>query len=194
MTEKLGISARELLKGVYDTFKKSGREVKLPSKAMAEIASDSDLHRTRIGYTSYESATLLKIGDKVWAVSFGTACGDYPAEPYNCDIVAIQFSSDEKTDEETALEIHRVLEGAHYFRNSLIYAMANGELALNKCGRFGQKVFDLLAPRAQEFVAKGLEIDPEHFTMDLRPVVRSAIQYKPEFVVFLHDLLTTVLR
>ena len=71
--------------------------------------------------------------------------------------------------------------------------MANGQLALNKDGRFSQKVFDLLRPKIQEFIAKDLETDLRYFTMDLRPVVKSDVQYKPEFVVFLRETLRTVL-
>ena len=193
MGEKQGLSAKELLEGVYNALKKDGREVKLPSKAMAEIANDSDWHRTRIGYTGYESATLLKIGDKEWVVAFGTKCGSYPADPYNCDIAAVQLSGDGKSDEEVASEIHDALRGNSYFCHSLIYAMADGQLALNKDERFGQKVLDLLRPKVQEFIAQDLETDSRYFTMDLRPVVKSAVQYKPEFVGFFRDTLHTVL-
>lgn len=193
MGEKQGLSARELLEGAYNALKKGGKEIKLPSKATAEIANDSDWHRTRIGYTGYESATLLKIGNKEWVVAFGTKCGSYPADPYNCDIVAVQLSGDGKPNEEVVSEIHDALEGNSYFRHSLIYAMADGQLALNKDGRFGQKVLALLRPKVQEFIAQELETDSRYFTMDLRPVVKSTVQYKPEFVGFLCDTLRIVL-
>lgn len=193
MAEKQGLSARELLKGVYNTLKDGGREIKLPSKAMAEIANDSDWHRTRVGYTGYESAILLKVGEKEWTVAFGTACGSYPADPYNCDIAAVSVSTNGKSNKEIVKEIHGALEKGSYFRNSLIYAMADGQLAINKDGRFDQKVLELLGPRVQEFIAQDLETDSRYFTMDLRPVVKSAVQYKPEFVVFLSDTFRTVL-
>lgn len=193
MAEKQRLSARELLEGVYNVLKNGGREIKLPSKAMAKIADDSDWHRTRVGYTGYESATLLKVGEKEWVVAFGTACGDYPADPYNCDIVAVQFSGNGKSDEQVAAEIHDALEGNRCFRHSLVYVMANGQLVVNKDGHFGQKVLELLRPKVQEFIAQDLETDPRYFTLDLRPVVKSAVQYKAEFVGFLYDTLRAVL-
>jgi hypothetical protein len=71
--------------------------------------------------------------------------------------------------------------------------MADGQLTLNKSGHFGQKVLELLKPKIREFIAQELEIDSRYFTMDLRPVVKSAVQYKPDFVIFLRDTLRTVL-
>ena len=193
MAEKQELSARELLEGVYNTLNDGGREIKLPSKATAEIANDSDWHRTRVGYTGYESATILKVGEKEWAVAFGIKCGSYPADPYNCDIAAVQLSGNGKSDEEVATEIHDALEGNSYFCNSLIYAMADGQLAVRTNGRFGQKLLGLLRPKVQEFIAQDLETDSRYFTMDMRPIVKSAVQYKPKFVVFLRDTLRTVL-
>ena len=194
MAEKQGLSVRELLESVYNALKDGGREIKLPAKAMAKIADDSDWHRTRVGYTGYESATLLKVGDKEeWTVAFGTKCGSYPSYPYNCDIAAVQLSGNGKSDEEVAVEIYNSLEGNIYFRNSLIYANDDGRLAISKNMQFGQKVLELLRPKVQEFISQDLETDSRYLTMDLRPVVKSAVQYKPEFVVFLCDTLRTVL-
>ena len=193
MAKKQGLSAKELLEGVFDKFKLGGKEIKLSSKAMAVIANDSDWHRTRIGYTGYESAVLLKVGDKEWAIAFGIACGSYPADPYNCDIAAVPVSTNGKSNEKIAKEIHEALKEGNYFRNSLIHAMANGQLGTNKDSRFGQKVLELLGPRVQEFIAQDLETDSRFITMDLRPLVKSGVQYKPEFVVFLYDAFRAVL-
>lgn len=193
MNEKQGLLARELLEGTYKVLKKDGREIKLPSKATAEIANDSDWHRTRIGYTGYESATFLKAGDKEWAVAFGTKCGSYPADPYNCNIAAIQLSSDGKSDEEVAVEAYDALQGNRYFYYSLIYAMADGQLVVNGDGYFGQKMLELLRSKIQEFIAQELKTDSQYLTMDLRPLVKSAVQYKPGFVDFLCDTIRTVL-
>lgn len=194
MAETQGLSARQLLEGVYSLFKEklNGREIKLPSRALSLIADDSDWHRTRVGYTGYDTAVLLRVGAKEWAVAFGTKCGSYPADPYNCDIAAVPISLNEKSDEEIAKEIHEALERSSYFYNSLIYAMADGRLAVRN-NRFGQKVLELLKPKVQEFIAQDLEIDPRYFTMDLRPLVKSSVQYKPEFVAFLFEMLCAVL-
>jgi len=188
-----GLSARELLEAVYNLLKKDGREIKLSLKAVAKIADDSDGHRTRIGYTGYESAAILKVADREWILAFGTKCGQYPADPYNCDIVAMRANLDGKTDKEAEPEIHQALERNTCFHHSLAYAMADGTLALNQNGCFCDKVIELLRPKIEEFIARDLEVDPNCFTMDLRPVVKSAVQYKPEFIDFLRDTFLTVL-
>jgi len=193
MAKKQGLSAKKLLKGVYNAFKKNGRKIKLLSKATVEISNDSDWHRTQIAYTGYESAILLKIGDKEWAVAFGTACGSYSAYLYNCDIVAVQLSSNGKSNKQIAIEIHDALKQNDYFRNSLIYAMADGRLAVNKNGHLGQKVFDLLGLKIHKFIAQDLKTDSDFFTLDLRPMVKSAVQYKTKFVIFLYDAFRTIL-
>lgn len=193
MAEKQGLSARELLEGVYEALKGDGREIKLLSKATAEIADDSDWHRDRRGYTGYESATLLKIGDKEWLVAFGTRCGGYPADPYNCDIAIMRFFGDGTSDERTATEVYDTLKENCYFRKSIIYAMTSGQLMVKSDGYFSQKVLELLKPSIQGFITQDLETNPDCFTMDGRPVITTFIQYKPEFVAFLYDAFRKIL-
>ncbi len=189
------ISARQLLEGVYSSLKNKlgGREIHLPSKAMVEIANDSDWHRTRIGYSAYETALLLNVEGKEWAVAFGTNCGSYPAEPYNCDIAAVSVFPIGKSDEEIAKEVYKALKKGSYFRNSLIYTLADGQLAVSKNSKFGQKVLELLRPKIKEFIVQDLETDSRYLYLDLRPVVKCAIEYKPEFVSFLCDIFRSVL-
>jgi len=187
------LSARELLEGVYNTFKKNGREIELPSEAMAEIANDSDWHRIRIGYTAYKSAIVLKIGDQEWAVAFGTKCGNYPADPYNCDIAAVKIPENISSEEELAEEIRDALEENKYFRYSLIFAMADGQLYLNRSGVFSKEVFKLLDSRIQKYIAQDLEVDSQYFTTDFRPVVKQAVRYKREFVNVLYTIFRAII-
>lgn len=174
MAKQKGLSARELLTEAFDDLrnKLGGKTVDLPSKALAKIADDSDWHRTKVGYSGYESAALVKCDEKWWAIAFGIRCGDYPADPYDCDIAAVPVSVEGKTGDEVAKEIHDALEKNSYFRSSLIYAMADGSLAVKE-ERFGPKVYELLRPKIQEFTAQKLEVDPDVIMMDLRPVVKS---------------------
>lgn len=196
MTKKLkGLSARELLTATFNALKMrlGGKEIKLPSEALAEIANDSDWHRTRVGYTGYESAVLLKVGGREWAVAFGTTCGDYPADRYNCDIAAVRLSGHGKSKKQIAEEIRQALEGNSYFRGSLIYAMADGNLAGSSRSRFTRKVLEVLQPRIRSFIAQDIKADPDYITGDLQPLVISAVRYKKEFAAFLSDTLQTVL-
>lgn len=173
------LSAKELLEGVYNTLKRDGREIKLPSEAKVEIVDDSNWRRTRIGYIYYESATILEVGKKKWAVAFGTMCRN----PYNCDIAAVQLSDDGKSDE--VREAQELLEQNDCFYNSLIHATIFG-LASNKKGRFGKKIHELLEPQFHEFFEEDLERDPRH-PMGYRT------QYKAEFLVVLRNAFLTVL-
>ncbi|MDD5032923.1 MAG: hypothetical protein PHC85_02310 [Candidatus Pacebacteria bacterium] len=193
MEEKQGLSSRELLESVYNALKEGCREIQFSSRAMAEIADDSDWHRSRTGYTGYESAALFNAGGKKWAVAFGIKCGSYPADPYNCDIAAVELTGGGNTNKEIAAEVQSALRRNSYFRDSLVYAMADGQLKVKKDGRFSKKTLELLGPKVQEFVAKDVRIDPNYLTMDLRPVVKSAVRYKPEFVAFLRDTFRTLL-
>ena len=193
MAEKKGLYAKELLEGVYNALKNGGKEVTLPSKVTVEIANDSDHHRTRIGYIGYESATLLKIGRRKLVVALGTVCGDYPADRYDCDIVAMRLSGKGKTDEQITAEARDALAKNYYLTHSLIIAMADGRLGLGKNKRTGRKMLRILGPTIQDFIAQELQTDPTVLTGSLRPVVISPVLYKAEFVEFLHKTLRQVL-
>lgn len=167
MVEKQGLSAEEILKGVYNTLlKEGGREINLPSKAMAEIANDSDWHRTSIGYAIYEKAMVLKVAEKKWAIAFGTKCGHYSTAPYNCDIVAIQFQETEEVY--TSIEIYFAFKKNSYYRNSIVYATKEGRILSKLDGRFGPEVYLLMTRNQQNFI-----------------VNTHPIQYRGEFVDFL---------
>ncbi|MBI4154995.1 hypothetical protein HY498_02840 [Candidatus Woesearchaeota archaeon] len=59
MSDKVkGLNVRELLKNTYSRLSErhNPQEIVIPNRALAEIANDSDWHRTRVGYMGYESA------------------------------------------------------------------------------------------------------------------------------------------
>lgn len=192
MKKEKGLSARELFKGAYAAIKNASREIKLPQTALAEIADDSDFHRTRVGYSGYDFAVILKLGDKEWAISLGTACGAYPADPYNCDIVAVQVCTKGKTEKQLAIEIMKELIRNSYFCKSLIIALADGRITLMGTP-LSQKIGEILGPKIDEFIAKEMEINPKVIHTDLRPVVTSAVEYEKAFVPVLCDAINKAL-
>ena len=196
MSEDTSLSVRELLQQVCENIGKElrGKQITLPNKATSEIANDSDWHRSRAGYMGYESVVLIQIGEKNWALGFGEACGSYPADPYSSDIVALLISPDGKSDEELAQEIYKAIETTCYFRDSIICGMADGRLFLNKNAPFGEKMMGILQSGIKNYIAQSIETDPTVFHMDLRPVVKSSMKYKPEFVDFLKDSITGLLN
>lgn len=196
MSEDTSLSVRELLQQVCEKIGKElrGKQITLPDKATSEIANDSDYHRSRTGYMGYESVVLIQIGEKNWALGFGAACGSYPADPYSSDIVALSISPDGKSDEELAQEIYKAIETTSYFHDSIICGMADGRLSLNENAPFGKKMMGILQSGIKDYIAQSLETDPTIFHMDLRPVVKSSVKYKPEFVDFLKDSITGLLK
>lgn len=102
MEENSGLNVRELLKETYSILQKryNPQQIILPRRALAEIADDSDLHRIRVGYIRYESAGLFQLDGKTWAIARGEKWGSYPAEPYDSDILALEFLVEGKTPEQ----------------------------------------------------------------------------------------------
>ena len=151
----------------------------------------------------YESADLFQFDGKTWAIARGEACGSYPADPYNTDILALKFElrrpikrgrTKRKTEKQIQEELSETIKRSSYFRNSLICGMADGRLTLTENGRFTESMLRLLQPRISDFIAQNLETRTDVIHTDLRPVVSKAVEYKPEFVDFLVETIETVLK
>jgi len=188
------LSVGEILERTCSELEKKFKNklVIFPEPVYAEIANDSDWHRTRVGYMRYEKADLFQFNNKEWAIARGVACGGYPADPYSGDISALEFSSNGKLEKGIREELMNNFRGCSYFRNSIVYGMSDGCLAVNKKSEFGIKIVDILKPNLKEYMTYP-EIDNRYFTMDLRPVVRSAASYKKEFVGVLVDGIVKIL-
>ena len=189
MTEK-GLSARESFVTAFEAVRQklNGKEVILPKTPEAEIANDSDYHRTKVGYSAYKKVALVTVDGKEWVVALGFACGDYPADRYNCDIAAIPVSSTGKPNEQLAEEIHDILEGNYYFKNSIVIAMADGRIALNSRGPFREIMLKTLGTgMPTEFTAQQLEHQEGVLHADCRPVVKYGKRYTKEFPIYLSD-------
>lgn len=193
--EKNGLSVGDLLKKTYEALKErlQGQEMKLPLPARTEIANDSDWHRTRVGHMEYESVCLIEVAGKKWLIGLGKACGAYPADPFNSDILALPFEGGE-FNEGALAEICCQITQSSYFRHSLVVGVSDGGLGGNTKGSFGLKALDLLREVFSCFIAQELEIDPTVFHLDLRPVVTKPRRYKPELVDRLVDSLVKVLE
>jgi len=147
---------------------------------LAEIADDSDWHRTRTGYMLYRSAKIVDIGGRRWAIARGESSGDYPARPFDSDIVAVSVPPGRKVDARLKAEVMEAIRRSSYFRSSLVVAMADGNLVVYGRSVFGQAVKAGLEPVAADLVARGIErnddcIDPG----TMRAVVTSSAAYKP---------------
>lgn len=198
MTRELNV--RKLLKETYSLlFKRHNpQEIVFSRMPMPEIANDSDWHRTRTGHMEYESAGIFNFNGKNYCIARGEACGGYPADPYDSDILALEFelknnAKRKKTDKQIREELYNLIDGSDYFKNSLLHALANGNLGIEKGSRFGEKMFEIIKPKIESFTNQKPEYDREVLTMDLRPVCKKEAKYKPGFVKFLANSIESVL-
>lgn len=189
------LSVRELLDKTYEALEKKfeHKTVIFPEHASAEIANDSDYHRTRIGSMSYEKANVFRFNGREWAIAIGKACGSYPADPYDTDISAIQTKTEGKLEKQIGKELMEGFERSSYFRNSIIYGMSDGSLAVGNQSPFKDKVLEILKPQMEKYMAKQPKYHDKFITMDLRPVVTGRAEYKPEFTKFLAESIATIL-
>lgn len=191
------LSVRDLLKQTYLLLNERHNPEKIvfSKKVLAEIANDSDYHRQRIGYMGYEFAGLFEINGKKWAIARGEACGGYPADPYDSDIMALKFELESSSDEEKMNNLTKAIKESEYFKNSLIYGTADGNINVSGRGSFGTKIVDLLRPKIKEFIVQKAEYDSQYISVStLSPVCKKSIKYKHEFANFLADSIETVLK
>ncbi len=202
MNEQGVLTVRQLLKATYDNLaeRQPNEEVALPEQTLAEIANDSDYHRTRIGYMRYESAKLFQFGDKTWAITIGKKYGSYPAEPYDSDLSALELSIENKTQEQIIEGLGKKIDRSIYFRNSLIHGMADGNLAAGTSHHwlnnpFQGRILELLKPKIKDYIAQKPEYDTTMLLAStLQHPTNKVMLYKPEFVDFLVDTIETVLK
>jgi len=195
--EQNGLYVRELLKKAYERLSQQhkNREIIFSNSVLTEIADDSDYHRTKTGYMGYESARAFQFNGKIWVVARGEKCGSYPAEPYDSEILALEFPLKERITKTTKEELAGRINESSYFRNSLVYGMADGNLVVSKRGRFGKQMLDLLKPRIKEFIAQKPEYDRSLILAStLRHLTKKCMLYKPKFVDFLAESFETVLK
>jgi len=186
------LSVRELLENTYEKLgeRNSYTEIILPKNVTSEIADDSDWHRTRVGYMGYDKVRFFNFNDKSWLVSNGKSCGDYPARPYDSDILALELAVNENPDK-VCEQFQKNISS--YFRNSLLIGMNDGVLAVD--GGFSQRMDSLLRPRFKEFIAEMPRYNKEVLSLDnLSPINTSSMKYKPEFADFLAEIIERVLK
>lgn len=188
--EMVGLSVRELVNRACQTLLGEVEPFQLTSPATAEIADDSDWHRTRKGYTEYNFAAVVQFESNEWVLAVGEAKGDYPARQFCCDLFAEQLTTKPKSEDELKLQVHQQLSANWYFKQSLLVGMADGRLAVPAELNTGQRLAEALKCCANSFVAQTRQFDPAVLDLtDLQPLVISPTTYRPEFVPVIVDLL-----
>jgi hypothetical protein len=190
----MSVSIRDLLKNAYSNLQTRNphQEIALENEAFSVIADDSDWHRSRTGYMKYNKADVFDFG-KSWALGIGEKAGSYPARPYDSDIIALELSQCEPM--QIQKEIGEKIAASSYFENSLVFGYADGNLGINKEGRFGNRMMQLIKPKVPEFIAQRPEYDESVIELStLRPPVTREMTYKPKFADFITEVIETVLR
>jgi len=114
---------------------------------LALVGDDSDYHRVRRGYMKHTSAVLLKSDGKTWVLSRGTAWGDYPVDPYDSHILAIEVIPDGKSTEKFMSEICGKIRGSWCFSNSVIGVRRyEDSFFVSEDNELGKKMWETLAP------------------------------------------------
>lgn len=191
-----GVSVRALLKSAYEILSKRNphRDIILPKSALTEIADGSDDHKTSTGFMGYDSTKLFQFNGKIWVVARGETCGGYPKDSYDSDILAVEFP-DKTPPLKISKDLTQRIRDSSYFRNSLVFGMADGCLGFNDHGKFGMQVFNLLEPRLGEFVAQKAEYNTSvYLASTMEHPAKKRVLYKPEFANVLSDTLEIVLR
>lgn len=185
---------RELLEKTYEKLGDRNPHIGivLPETVKSEIADDSDWHRTRVGYMGYDKVRFFSFNNKSWLIGNGKSCGAYPARPYDSDILALELAVNKNPSQ--VYEQFKECIGS-YFKNSLIFGMADGVVSFNKHGRFTERMMKQLSGRIEEFVAKWPKYNREILSLDtLTPINTSSMKYKQETVDFLAETIETVLE
>jgi len=196
-----GLTGGEILEKTYKILcgKCTPKTITLSDVAMAEIADDSDWHRSKTGYMLYKELNQITINDKNWVLGLGEKGGDYPAEPFGKDILALEYEPTGKDQKQIDSDITSMIRISEYFRNTLIMSLADGQLKLatpdSPCYcRFSEKMKEYLAGKFKDYVAQKPEYDRECVlvsTMDF-PCTKE-MTFKESFAEFLADTIEKIL-
>ncbi|MFA5197788.1 MAG: hypothetical protein WC437_05220 [Patescibacteria group bacterium] len=185
------LTAKESFDKAFKHMRKklNGKEVVLSESPQAEIANDSDWHRERVGYFIYKKVMTAVIDGKECVIALGTASGDYPADPYGCDIVAFRISLDGKSEKEVKELICKKLIEGSYFKNSVVIAMDDGRTTINPKGPFTEFIRETAHEwTPAEYTAKPVEYHEGVLTLDCRRAVKSSKRYTEQFPAHLSDM------
>ncbi len=196
MDQDRTLTVHDLLRAVSRKLgRKHGRGgLRFPDGVCSEIADDSDGHRTRTGYMRYRSARIVRIGGKRWVLARGERWGQYPADAYDSDIVAIRIADRGRVTAKLAAEVAQAIREGSYFRHSLVVGLADGNLALYERSGFSAEILPRLRSAVPGLIARAAQRDGRYLSLStLQPIVTSAVRYKPEAIRALADIIRQVL-
>lgn len=114
------------------------------------------------------------------------ACGAYPADPYDSDILAVPL---EHYDADEAMKL---IERSAYFRNTFLFGLRDGRLAV---GERGKPLVEQLQPVLDQYIAQEIKQDRRFINpFSMSYVVTRPLSYKPGLVKVLVKNVEELLR
>ena len=172
-----GILAEDLLQKVVNSLKESwgGKSIKLSKEVLSEISFDSDEHQgAKRGYMSYKEFTVFNVGEKKYALAFGTKTGSYPGDKYKCDIVAFEIQHGKDRIKEFKIK----MEQENHFKNSIVIARYDGQFMMSK------KIIALMGKNPAPILLKDVVYNYGLFNLDGTKVVVTEAIYKRKAINF----------
>ncbi len=143
-TNSVGIDGGTVITELYESLKQLGEEISLGNdEARAEISNDSDWHRTRVGYSVYESFLVI---NKKWLVSIGKKSKSYTTEVFDRDLFVQMCDESELMIDSDALKeyANMSIRRASYFKRSFLVSTADGNLHVSPNFTYLDRVRDLV--------------------------------------------------
>ena len=159
-----------------------------------QIASNNDGVTNTPGYFVYSKAYLIKSKGKYFAMMTADKTEGWPADCYVTDLVFIPIERELKSQGERAIRnfIHKKMGGGQVFQFSPLIVVDGQMIGINSKLPSGKALEALFAQG--EYMIKRPIIEPDRYTLDLRPVYQSGAEYKPELVIALTKFFTNYLR
>jgi hypothetical protein len=146
----------------------------------------------------YDSVILVRLKNKIWVMGKGRAWGDYPADPYDNDILVGGLGDSLKNEPNKKMAEKIMEQISSYwnsgFTNSIIAARSSGHLFVGR--RWQEIMTELVSSKISDFVKKKLETHKGYITLEVGgivPAVKSSIKYKKELAGFLAKTIIKIL-
>ncbi len=182
--ESKGLLMGDLLSGVYDNFRKLGREIELSPQV-----EECPLGPDQVYQIDHKSAIILTNADKNnWAITFGISHRNYSGS-FNCDcnVVAVPLSGEVKSDKKLCGEIRNTFKKNNLWMNlklSGFYGFRDGRLnfVFPETERVNNNVAnELFWSEIANYISKDSEGNKNNLYISTR-LKSGSIKYSPKLI------------
>lgn len=180
--EKIGLTIDEIMWRVFVSIAWffEGQVTDLNKQIWVEVGSDFDYHT---GSMIYEQIIMFgNTKGSNFIGGFGKKCNGYPGERFNSDFLLIKVDEDIKNDE---LLAEKKVKRSTYFKNSLYVTYKSGSFTIGPNISLNKDLF--CENNLNRYIARNMEINPDHFSLSGEPIITNSILFKSDFVDYLVD-------